>query len=77
MRVKVFAPAFLHLSALDDEGYVTLPEGADVQTLLKALHMPMPLRHIGCCTVNAVRAKLKDTLKDGDTVSILALAAGG
>lgn len=77
MRIKVYAPGFLNLSGLDDDGNVTLPEGTNVATLLKMLDIPLPLRRLGCHTVNAKRVTRKHILKNGDTVSILVLAAGG
>ena len=75
--MRVFAPSFFNLSALDDDGYVLLPEGADVNGLLKELKVPFPLRPLAFYTVNSRRAKMRDKLKEGDVVSILAITAGG
>ena len=77
MKVRVFAPSFLDLSALDDDGYLTLGEGATVNTLYKKMRIPLPLRPLVFCAINYKQAKLTHKLKDGDTVSVLAVISGG
>jgi molybdopterin converting factor small subunit len=77
MRIKVFAPSFLNLSALDAEGYITLNEGATVGTLYKKLKVPLALRPFMISSVNYKSAKMNQELRDGDTVSFLTPLSGG
>jgi molybdopterin converting factor small subunit len=77
LKVKVFAPAFCDLSAVDEEGYISLKEDATVNALYKKLKVPLALRPFVICTVNYEPAKLTRKLKDGDIVSMLAPISGG
>lgn len=77
MKVRVFAPSFIDLSALDDDGYLTLGEGATVNTLYKKIKIPLPLRPVVFCAINYKQARLTHKLKDGDIVTILSAISGG
>ena len=77
MKVKVYAPSFCDLDALDEKGYITLKEGTTVYGLYKKLKVPLPLRPFVYCSVNYEHAKLTKKLKDGDTVSMATLLSGG
>jgi molybdopterin converting factor small subunit len=77
MRVRVFAPAFLDLGAVDDDGYMELEEGSSLNDVYKRLKVPLPLRPILFCTVNYGRERLGVKLKDGDCVSFITPIAGG
>jgi len=77
LKVRVFAPAFLKLTAIDDDGYITLEEGATINSLYRKLHVSLPIRPLLFCSINLKSAKLSSILKDGDTVSILAGISGG
>jgi len=77
IKVKVYAPPFLNLSHMDENGYVTLKEGSTVNSLYKMLGIPFPLRSWIKCYINHRPAKKKTPLHQGDTVSIFGLIAGG
>ena len=77
MKVKVYAPVFLNLKSIDSDGYVTLDEGATVNTLYKKLRIPLIIRPLMFCSVNYKQVKLKTKLKEGDIVSFLSFVSGG
>jgi len=77
MLVKVYAPAFCSHDLIMDNGCVDLNEGTTLIQLLKKLEMPMLLRRMPIVFVNYDRVGLSTVLKDGDTVSILGMVAGG
>jgi molybdopterin converting factor small subunit len=77
MRIRVYAPRFADHSQIDDDGFVTLPEGATLDDLLKKLRVPLRFAAVLFCQVNYGRAPLSRSLHDGDTVGFLALVSGG
>ena len=77
MKVKVKAPAFCSFEHIDEDGYMTLPEGATLNDVYKKLHVPFLMRKILFSTVNYEQAKLRKPLKDGDVVCFIALMSGG
>lgn len=77
IKVKVYLPPYLDVSRLDDSGYVELFEGATLHDLFKELRIPFPLGTVQLCRVNYEKARLKDKLKDGDTVSFFSFISGG
>jgi molybdopterin converting factor small subunit len=77
VKVRTYCPAFADLSAIDDKGFVELPEGANMNDLLKRLKLPFKPGMILLFRVNYEKAKLSTKLSDGDTVSFFAPLAGG
>jgi molybdopterin converting factor small subunit len=77
LKVKVYAPSFCDLSAVDEEGYMSLKEGSTVNALYKKLKVPLALRPFMICSVNYEPAEWTQKLKDGDTVSMLTPVSGG
>jgi molybdopterin converting factor small subunit len=77
MRIRVYAPRFADHSQIDDGGFVSLPEGATLNDLLKRLRVPLRFAAVLFCQVNYERALLSRVLRDGDTVGFLALVSGG
>ncbi len=77
MKVKVNAPAFCSFKHIDENGYITLPEGATLNDVYKKLHVPLLMRKILFSAVNYERVKLRTKLKDGDVVSFVTLISGG
>ncbi len=77
MRIRVYAPPFARIAAIDEGGFVSLPEGATLNELFKALRLPFRRGAARLCLVNYEKARLDTTLKDGDVVSFFALASGG
>ncbi|MBJ22795.1 MAG: MoaD/ThiS family protein [bacterium] len=77
MNVKVYASGFCSFEHIDDDGFMSLPEGASLNDVLKKLGIPYPLRRILFAAVNYEHVKLNTRLKDGDVVSLLSARAGG
>ncbi len=77
MKVKVNAPAFCSFKHIDENGYMTLPDGATLNDVYKKLRVPLLMRKILFSAVNYERVKLSTKLKDGDVVSFLTLISGG
>lgn len=77
MLVKVYAPAYCNHDLIRDDGCVELNENATLIQLLKKIEMPFILRRMPIVFVNYDRVKMSTKLKDGDTVSILGMVAGG
>jgi molybdopterin converting factor small subunit len=77
MRIRVYAPRFADHSGIDDDGFVTLPDGATLNDLLKTLRVPLRFAAVLFCLVNYEKAPLSRVLQDGDTVGFLALISGG
>jgi hypothetical protein len=44
IKVKVYAPSFIHNEIPDDDGWVALQDGASINDLYKKLKIPLPLR---------------------------------
>ncbi len=77
MKIKVYAPPFFNLSAIDEDGFIEVEEGSTLNTLYKKLRIPLPIRPLIIGSVNYERVKLTYKLKDGDVVSILSMLSGG
>jgi len=77
LRVRVYAPPFGDHSAIDDRGFVELPEDARLDDLFRLLRIPLRRGAVLFCMVNYDKARLSQKLADGDTVSFLSLVAGG
>jgi molybdopterin converting factor small subunit len=77
MKVKVYISPFFNVSAMDEDGYINIKEDASVNTLYKVLKIPLPLRPFVKCYVNHKPARLRQKLKDNDTVSMIGIIAGG
>jgi molybdopterin converting factor small subunit len=77
MRIRVYAPRFADHSRIDEDGFVTLPDGATLDELLKTLRIPFRPGAVLFCTVNYARVPRSTLLTDGDTVGFFALVSGG
>ncbi len=77
MRVKIYASGYCNFEHIDDDGFMTLPEGASVNDVLKRLGIPLLLRRFLFAAVNYNQAKPGTVLKDGDVVSLLGAMSGG
>jgi molybdopterin converting factor small subunit len=77
MKVMVYAPSFCNLSAVDDDGYLSLEEGSTLNILYKKLKIPLLARPFATCYVNYKPANQNQELKEGDIVSFLTVLAGG
>jgi molybdopterin converting factor small subunit len=75
VRVRVYAPAYADHGALDEKGFLELPEGAKLRDVYRALKL-RPLARI-FCLLNYERAKSGVPLKDGDVVSFFSVVGGG
>ncbi|MBW2270296.1 MAG: MoaD/ThiS family protein [Deltaproteobacteria bacterium] len=77
MNVKVYASGFCSFKHIDEEGIMSLPEGASLNDVYKRLRIPLPFRKILFASVNYEQVRLNTKLKDGDVVSLLSPLAGG
>jgi molybdopterin converting factor small subunit len=77
MKIKVYAPSFCSFEHIDENGYMALPEGADLNEIYKKLRIPFPLRKLFFAAVNYRTVGLKTKLADGDVVSFFSGLAGG
>ncbi len=77
MVVRVYASGFCSFEHIDDDGFMSLPEGASLNDVYKKLRIPFLFRRILFASVNHEHVKLNTRLKDGDIVSLLAPMAGG
>lgn len=77
IKVKICAPPFFDVSALDERGWVELPDGSRLCDALKVIRMPRAAARLLLVSVNGVRAAGDAALSDGDVVGFFWLAAGG
>lgn len=77
MKVKVYPGPLCEGSALDEDGFMELPEGATVADVLKGISCPLPVKMLRLYAVNYKKASLSTKLNDGDIISVLAPLAGG
>ncbi len=77
IKVKVYAPSFIHNEIPDEDGWVVLQEGASIYDLYKKLKIPLPLRLNFLFSVNYEQAHWDTKLKDGDVISFLFPVSGG
>jgi molybdopterin converting factor small subunit len=77
ISVKVYASGFCSFKHIDEEGFMTLPEGASLNDVCRRLKIPFLLRRILFAAVNYEHVKLSTKLKNGDVVSVISPMAGG
>jgi hypothetical protein len=77
VKVKVYAGPFFNLSAMDEDGYVSLKAGSTVNDLYKKLKVPFPIRPLMKSFVNYKPVKRDRKLIDDDIVSLLSIISGG
>lgn len=77
MKIRVFAPPFVDLSRIDEDGFVEIAEGSDLDDVLKLLKVPLRRGAVLFTTVNHEKAPLSRVLSEGDTVSFFSLVGGG
>ncbi len=77
MRIRVFPPPFSDFSAVDESGFIELPEGTTVGEALGALGVPFRTFAVALCAVNRRKTALDSVLRDGDVLSFHLLVPGG
>ncbi|HOQ10466.1 MAG TPA: MoaD/ThiS family protein [Syntrophomonadaceae bacterium] len=77
MKVKVYALPFLNGDAIDEMGFMEVPEGATLRYVYKKLQVPLLLRPILLCSVNYEKARMDQVLQDGDVISFFFPISGG
>ena len=77
IRVKVYAPSWCNIEALDERGWLELPEGSTLADVLNQIKMPKFAAKILLAAVNSEKKPLDTVLEDGDMVSFFAMMAGG
>jgi molybdopterin converting factor small subunit len=77
MLIKVYAPAFINRSALDENGFLYSEETLSLKQLYRLLKVPLLLRPILLCSVNYEQVPMNTPLKDGDVVSFITPISGG
>lgn len=77
LRIKVFPPHGCDRSALDERGWVEMPEGSRVSDMLKIIRCSPARAKLLLISVNGVRTPLNRELKDGDVIGFFAPVTGG
>lgn len=77
LKIKVYAPPFLHGDDIDENGWLEVTEGTTLKDLYKVLKVPVILRPVIICSVNYAKPEKNQLLKAGDIVSIYYPVAGG
>ncbi len=77
LKVKVFPPHGCDRSALDERGWVEMPEGSRVSDMLKIIKCSPVKAKLLLVSVNGVRSPFGRELKDGDVVGFFAPVTGG
>lgn len=77
MKIKVYPGPLCEGAALDEDGFMELPEGATVADVLKRINCPFPVKMLRLYAVNYKKASLSTQLREGDIISVLAPLAGG
>lgn len=79
MRVEIDTPPILgRRSAIGEDGFLTLKDGAKVKDVYKKLLIPPGLSKIFVCLVNYKTVPLDHELRDGDAVTfIFPMMTGG
>ena len=77
IRVKVYAPSWCNIAALDERGWIEMPDGSTLADVLKQIKLPKFAAKILLAAVNSEQKPLDTVLKDGDMVSFFAIMAGG
>ena len=75
--MKIYAARYCNFEHIDDDGFMTLPEGATLNDVLSRLGIPRLFRRLLFAAVNYEQAKPGTQLKDGDVVSLLGAISGG
>jgi molybdopterin converting factor small subunit len=77
IKIKIYAPAFVSRQAIDEFGYIHLPDGSSLRDVYALLKIPWVMHPVMMCTVNYDHSPLATPLKDGDTVSFIFPISGG
>ncbi|MBW2421766.1 MAG: MoaD/ThiS family protein [Deltaproteobacteria bacterium] len=77
MNVKVYTSGIGSGEHIDEDGFMSLPEGASLNDVYKRLRIPFLFRKVLFAAVNYEHVRLNTKLEDGDVVSLLAPRAGG
>ena len=77
MRIKIFPPHGCERSALDERGWMELPEGATVKDVLKLIRCSPVKAKLLLVSVNGERASLERELREGDVVGFFFPVSGG
>jgi len=77
IRVKVYAPSWCNIAALDERGWIDMPEGSTLADVLNQIKMPKFAAKILLAAVNSEKKPMDTVLEDGDMVSFFAMMAGG
>lgn len=77
IRVKVYAPSWCNMAALDERGWMELPDGSTLADAIRVIHMPGAVARLLRASVNSEAVPLNTALKDGDVVGFFALMSGG
>ena len=77
MKVKVYLPPFASFKALDERGWLEIPDGATLADAVKAVGMPKPVAKLLRPMVNSEVVPFDTELHDGDVVGFFSLISGG
>jgi molybdopterin converting factor small subunit len=77
MRIKIYAPAWIDHSPLDQNGHIQVDEGATLSSVCELLKIPRLLRLSMLCTVNYDHVNMHTPLQNGDVIAFIAPISGG
>ena len=75
--VKVFLPMGLSGHSVDQQGWMSIEDGSNLNDLIHKLGMPIWVAKIFQIKLNGLPQPLNTILKDGDAVSFFSLIQGG
>lgn len=77
MKVKVIPPLGSDRSALDERGWMEVPEGTKISDILKIIRCNPVKAKLLMLSLNGERASLRTELHDGDVVGFFSPISGG
>lgn len=77
MRIRVYAPAYSDHGAIDENGFMDVPEGSTLSDIYRKLKIRPLLRPLVLCAVNYKVERPSFRLSDGDVVSFISFLIGG
>lgn len=77
MKVKLYAPPICDHTAIDDQGFLDIPQKSRLKDVLSLIGLPRIIRPILIAKVNYEKVPGSFILQEGDVVSIFWPLSGG